>query len=988
MRDRVDLPSNQNRTNTKKFRSKEDDVEKISLSIFITNFPDDCLAKDLFNSCKLYRHVVDSFIPNKRSINAFVLDEDYLLDYDYSLALMGKVSDFGLLNNLKTTLIKEGFDKLILKYLGGFWVLIELHSKEILEKFKSHVGVGSWFTSLEYASYSFYIDERVVWLDMEGIPMEAWTLNTFNKLVKNIFENCKIIIKRKVFWIRVKEVSGWVPGFMEDDDEEDSSEDDALDNEFARDKSTDEIQVEAEIEDEVEKVSDTIFENDNELVKDGTDNDNEEGVFQSEDPFNIYPILNKTKHKRIDKEVLNTKESLEFPPGGVVKPLSWEILTKLDLKKNILIKVWVRTKKESDKVNKTNLKGLLKDVNRMIDEKQADQELINKRIQTMNSLQDLEMLEVYEVAQKVKIKWSIKGDENSRFFHAMLNKKRNQQAIRGILKDVNVEQLIDLERDVSKEEIKRAVWDCGSDKSPGPDGFTFGFYRRFWDIIEFDVVEAVYHFFTFGSFPKGGNASFIALIPKLHDARVVKDFRPFCLIGSVYKIVAKILANRLVEILGDLVHEVQSAFIANRQILDGPFILDELIHWCKSKKMQSMLFKVDFEKAYDSVRWDYLDDILNKFGFGLKWRMWISNCLTSSKGSILVNGIPTKEFYFHKCLKQGDPLSPFLFLLIMETLHMPFQNLVNAHMFTGISVDSDLQISHLFYADDVIFTGQWSDGNINTIIQALDCFHKASGLRLNLQKSKIMGISVNDETVCKAASKMGCHTLKTLFSYLGVKVGGSMPRIRSWDEIMDKVKSRLSKWKMKSLSIGGIDLMKFLNKKVGNESNTSFWEEIWRGDKSFKVTFPRVFVLESDKKIDVATKMKQNDLGFSLRRSPRDESDKKIDVATKMKQNDLGFSLRRSPRDGVELEQFNALKLLLAVVRNLYRKISIWWDNPYVEFDSYDNWLEWLSSLRSNSKRKAILEGIFYITWWMVWNHRNKAIFDANHASLAIFLMF
>ncbi|GJX77443.1 RNA-directed DNA polymerase, eukaryota [Tanacetum coccineum] len=689
------------------------------------------------------------------------------------------------------------------------------------------------------------------------------------------------------------------------------------------------------------------------------------------------------------------------------------------------IKVWVRTKKERDKANKTNLKGLLKDIDRMIDEKQADQELINKRIQTMNSLQDLEKLEAYEVAQKVKIKWSIEGDENSRFFHGMLNKKRNQQAIRGILKDgtwiddpkavkdefllhfqerfdrptlnrlilgmdfpnkVTVEQLIDLERDVSKEEIKRAVWDCGSDKSPGPDGFTFGFYRRFWDIIEIDVVEAVSHFFTFGSFPKGGNASFIALIPKLHDARVVKDFRPICLIGSVYKIVAKILANRLVEVLGDLVHEVQSAFIANRQILDGPFILDELIHWCKSKKLQSMLFKVDFEKAYDSVRWDYLDDILNKFGFGSKWRMWISNCLTSSKGSILVNGSPTKEFYFRKGLKQGDPLSPFLFLLIMETLHMSFQNLVNAHMFKGISVDSDLQISHLFYADDVIFIGQWSDGNINTIIQALDCFHKASGLRLNLQKSKIMGISVNDETVRKAASKMGCHTLKTPFSYLGVKVGGSMARIRSWDEIVDKVKSRLSKWKMKSLSIGGrmtllklvlsstpiyhmslfkvptqvlkdlegirrkffieadvsekkhrglngtmfcdvlwsrfiralhgncgglakrsnashssvwrsitsevcnlrmkgIDLMKFLNKKVGNGSNTSFWEEIWRGDNSFKVTFPRVFALESDKKIDVATKMRQNDLGFSL---------------------------RRSLRDGVELEQFNALNLLLA----------------------------------------------------------------------------
>ncbi|GJV11335.1 RNA-directed DNA polymerase, eukaryota [Tanacetum coccineum] len=232
-----------------------------------------------------------------------------------------------------------------------------------------------------------------------------------------------------------------------------------------------------------------------------------------------------------------------------------------------------------------------------------------------------------------------------------------------------------------------------------------------------------------------------------------------------------------------------------------------------------------------------------------------------------------------------------------------------------------------------------------------------------------------------------------------------------------------------NLRMKGIDLMKFLNKKVGNGSNTSFWEEIWRGDKSFKVTFPRVFALESDKKIDVATKMRQNDLGFSLR-LPRVwlSSSGEFTVASVRKLIDdrrLGGSnhktrwIRTVPikinimawkvrsdylptrlnisRRGIEIqsimcpccnkevESSSHIFFRCPVVRNLYRKISIWWDYPYVEFDSYDNWLEWLSSLRSNSKRKAILEGIFYITWWMVWNHRNKAIFDANHYFLARF---
>ncbi|GJZ73831.1 RNA-directed DNA polymerase, eukaryota, reverse transcriptase zinc-binding domain protein [Tanacetum coccineum] len=171
----------------------------------------------------------------------------------------------------------------------------------------------------------------------------------------------------------------------------------------------------------------------------------------------------------------------------------------------------------------------------------------------------------------------------------------------------------------------------------------------------------------------------------------------------VYKIIAKILTNRLVDVLGGIINEVQSAFIKDRQILDGPFILNEVMSWCKKKKKQTLLFKVDFEKAYDSVRWDFLDDVLGKFGFGDKWRKWIQCCLHSSKGSIIINGSPTDEFQFGRGLKQGDPLSPFLFLLIMESLHISFQRVVDAGMFHGIDVGGLVNLSHMFYADDAVF---------------------------------------------------------------------------------------------------------------------------------------------------------------------------------------------------------------------------------------------------------------------------------------------
>ncbi|GJU70384.1 RNA-directed DNA polymerase, eukaryota, reverse transcriptase zinc-binding domain protein [Tanacetum coccineum] len=383
----------------------------------------------------------------------------------------------------------------------------------------------------------------------------------------------------------------------------------------------------------------------------------------------------------------------------------------------------------------------------------------------------------------------------------------------------------------------------------------------------------------------------------------------------------------------------------------------------------------------------------------------------------------------------------------MESLHLSFQNVVNVDMFKGISVSSSLQLSHLFYADDVIFMGQWSESNINTIIQALDCFYKASGLH----KSKLMGISVKDEVVSRAASKMGCSTLKTPFTYLGIKVGGSMARIRFIRALhgncggLDKRSkaAHTSVWKsitteVNSLRNKGVDLLKFMNEKVGNGIDTSFWEEIWRGDMNFKTKFPRVYALESDKKINVASKMNHNDVGLSLRRAPRDGVEfeqfnnlnvflagtmlsdlndrwslslvgsgkflvasvrKLIDehrlggssyktrwihmvpikiniLAWKVRYDFLPTRLNLSrrgieiqsiicPSCNKEVESTNHISFACSLVRNIYRKIASWWDFLYVEFDSYESWPEWFLSLRMSSRLKNIMEGIFYVTWWL-----------------------
>ncbi|GKA45415.1 RNA-directed DNA polymerase, eukaryota [Tanacetum coccineum] len=230
------------------------------------------------------------------------------------------------------------------------------------------------------------------------------------------------------------------------------------------------------------------------------------------------------------------------------------------------IKIWSRSYKEHTNCGMRNLKSELVNLDSAIDKGEGIETDVIRRQEVVRLLQEMEKTEAMEVAQKAKIKWAIEGDENSKYYHGVLIKKE-QPIQKGIQLDreftnrITSDQNNDLESEVSKEEIKRAVWDCGIDKAPGPDGFTIGFYHRYWNLIESDVVNVVKWFFLHGKIPNGGNSSFITLIPKVPNANMVKDFRPISLIGSVYKIVAKILANRLVTVLGDIVSDTQSAFV-------------------------------------------------------------------------------------------------------------------------------------------------------------------------------------------------------------------------------------------------------------------------------------------------------------------------------------------------------------------------------------------------------------------------------------------
>nr|GFB88417.1 RNA-directed DNA polymerase, eukaryota [Tanacetum cinerariifolium] len=257
--------------------------------------------------------------------------------------------------------------------------------------------------------------------------------------------------------------------------------------------------------------------------------------------------------------------------------------------------------------------------------------------------------------------------------------------------------------------------------------------------------DAVECFFDKGFLSKGNNASFIALIPKVLDAKFVNDFRPLSLIGSVYKVITKVLATRLAGVISNLVSHTQTAFIANRQILDGPFVVNELLAWCNRKKKQALMFKVDFAEAYDSVRWDYLLDVLQAFGFGSNWCKWIRGILSSSMASILINGSPTSEFPLLCGLKQGDPLAHFLFILIMESFHNSVSKAVAEGFFRGLQIQDSVFISHLFYADDAFFIGEWSEENLLNLIKIL---------KLTLLKSVLGATPLYTMSIYKAPKRV------------------------------------------------------------------------------------------------------------------------------------------------------------------------------------------------------------------------------------------
>ncbi len=466
-----------------------------------------------------------------------------------------------------------------------------------------------------------------------------------------------------------------------------------------------------------------------------------------------------------------------------------------------------------------------------------------KRMELTSRLKENEIKMESLICQKARANWFKFGDSCTRYFHSSVRWRRIRNEVKGVtvgdqwceepstvrleaknlfearfkatkdlgvrldevdFKTINVSENDSLLANFTEEEIRDAVWQCEGSKSPGPDGFNFNFLKHSWETIKDDIVGALSLFHETGSLPKGCNASFIALVPKVRDPIKLEQYRPISLVGALYKIISKVLAGRLKKVLPSVIDESQSAFLKGRGILDSVLMANEVIEELKRKGRSGLCLKLDFEKAYDSVRWDFLYDILHRMGFNNKWIVWIRGCLESATVSVLVNGCPTEEFKPSRGLRQGDPLAPFLFLVVAKGLSGLVRQAMQSKLLTGLKIGkNELEVCILQYADDTLFLCESTFSNVVTLKAILRGFELASGLKINFHKSKLAGINVLSNEVVVYSKTLNCTQMVVPFKYLGLEVGGNPRKKLFWEPVITKLKARLSVWKGRFLSMAG-----------------------------------------------------------------------------------------------------------------------------------------------------------------------------------------
>ena len=451
--------------------------------------------------------------------------------------------------------------------------------------------------------------------------------------------------------------------------------------------------------------------------------------------------------------------------------------------------------------------------------------------------------------QKSRIQWLDLGDKNTSYFHKMVLQRNSQNYIhffraedgskitdsldlkshavdyfksifgstnmpsspvdlvflQGLLpfrcSDSHAQGLL---REVSAAEIKEILYAMPSNKSPGPDGYPAEFFKSAWSTVGPDLIGAIQEIFRNGRLLKDLNATVIALIPKTPEASSLADFRPISCCNLAYKIISKILANRLKPLLLECISPNQAAFLSGRSLGENVLLALELIrNYDKSSCLKSSLLKIDIRKAFDTVCWDFVLKILEAQNFPPLFRSWIKECMTSPRFSISINGELAGFFEGKKGLRQGDSISPYLFIMVMEVLSRLLDVGAVEGKFSAHPLCTSPPLTHLAFADDLLVFSDGSQHSLLGIMGILSQFHSLSGLDMNPAKSELFfgGLSVSEAAQISGVVGVKLGTFPS--RYLGLPLNPTKLSLSTLQPFLQKITSQLHSWTSKFLSYAG-----------------------------------------------------------------------------------------------------------------------------------------------------------------------------------------
>lgn len=361
-------------------------------------------------------------------------------------------------------------------------------------------------------------------------------------------------------------------------------------------------------------------------------------------------------------------------------------------------------------------------------------------------------------------------------------------------------------------EIGEAINQMHPLKAPGSDGIPALFYQKYWHIVGEEIQSMVLGILNEDKSPASINKTFIALIPKCKNPNSPKHFRLISLCNVVMKIVTKVVANRIKKVLPEVIDEEQSAFVRGRLITDNALMAMECFHWPKKKargKKGMMALKLDMAKAYDRVEWSFVNYVLLHMGFPPKITKLIMSCITTVSYQILINGQPSRSFFPEKGIRQGDPLSPYIFILCANVLSGLLHKEEAKGSIHGIQVARKApQITHLLFADDNLLFARANQKEVDSITQVLKVYQLASVQLVNLDKSEVLFSRnvppIEQNMIC---NKMGTKTVTILSRYLGLPIVFGRSKKDVFAFVRERVWKKLKGWKEKCLSRAGKEIL-------------------------------------------------------------------------------------------------------------------------------------------------------------------------------------